>query len=38
MGTNTAAELWKQRIGYDISFYEKLKQQLDCSRAVLFEA
>lgn len=35
MGTEAARELWKERIGYYISFYEKLAAQLRASRSVV---
>ncbi len=35
MGTEAAGELWKERIGYYLSFCEKLAGQLRASRAVL---
>jgi len=35
LGTQTAVEIWQRRIDYYISFYEKLKQQLDNSTAVI---
>ena len=34
-GTKTAERLWHERIGFQIAFYEKLKAQLENSRAVL---
>ena len=35
MGTGTAAELWRSRIAFSVSFYEKLARQLACSTGVL---
>ena len=35
LGTNTAKNLWIQRLDYYICFYQKLKAQLDNSTAVL---
>ncbi|MBQ7714488.1 MAG: HD domain-containing protein [Clostridia bacterium] len=34
MGTKTAAELWKERLSFCVSFYEKLLGQLECSERV----
>lgn len=34
LGTETAAKLWKQNIDYYISFYEKLRLQLENSTAI----
>lgn len=34
LGTKTAEALWQERVDYYISFYEKLKAQLDSSTAV----
>lgn len=35
LGTATAQTLWTQRLDYQLSFYERLKSQLDSSYAVL---
>ena len=35
MGTGTATELWRSRIAFSVSFYEKLARQLACSAGVL---
>lgn len=35
MGTMTAEELWRSRLSFYISFYEKLVRQLACSEGVL---
>jgi len=35
MGTKTAEELWRSRLSFCISFYEKLAGQLENSRCVL---
>ena len=35
MGTRTAEKLWKTRLDFYISFYEKLVRQLKCSTGVL---
>ncbi len=35
LATESASQLWKQRIEYYISFYEKLRQQLENSTAVI---
>lgn len=35
LGTKAAVEIWQQRIDYYISFYERLKQQLENSTAVI---
>ena len=34
MGTKTAEELWRSRLSFSISFYEKLAEQLRCSGGV----
>ena len=34
MGTKTAEELWRSRLSFSISFYEKLVEQLRCSGGV----
>ena len=34
MGTKTAEELWRSRLSFSISFYEKLAEQLRCSEGV----
>ncbi len=34
LGTNTATEMWKQRIEFKISFYSKLKEQLSYSNSI----
>lgn len=34
LGTKTAEEIWKQRIAYYISFYEKLEKQLKNSTEI----
>ena len=31
LGTKTAETIWKERVDYNISFYEKLKAQLENS-------
>ena len=35
MGTKTAEKLWKARLSFYITFYEKLVRQLECSERVL---
>ena len=35
MGTKTAEELWRSRLSFYITFYEKLVRQLECSEQVL---
>ena len=35
LGTKTAEELWRSRLSFYISFYEKLAEQLRCSEGVL---
>ena len=35
LGTKTATTLWRQRLEEQISFYERLRAQLDCSTAIL---
>ena len=35
LGTKTAQDMWKERVDYNISFYEKLKSQLDNSTNIL---
>lgn len=35
LGTNTATEIWKQKIKFNISFYEKLKEQLCNSVSII---
>ncbi len=35
MGTKTAEELWRSRLSFYLSFYEKLVRQLECSTRVL---
>lgn len=35
LGTKTAEELWKQRLGFYIEFYEKLQNQLSSSTSIL---
>ena len=35
MGTRTAEGLWRARISFYISFYEKLAEQLRCSKSIL---
>lgn len=35
LGTDTATELWKERIIYYIGFYQKLKDQLSASSSIL---
>jgi len=37
MGTATAAAIWRERIGFYQSFYEKLDAQLRCSGTVLWD-
>lgn len=34
LGTETAKKLWLQRLDYQLSFYTKLKAQLDCSATI----
>lgn len=36
LGTKTAEAIWKERVDYNISFYEKLKAQLENSLSVFF--
>ena len=35
MGTKTAEELWRSRLSFYITFYEKMVRQLECSERVL---
>ena len=35
MGTKTAEAVWKERVGFYITFYEKLAAQLNCSVEIL---
>ena len=35
MGTASAERLWKERISFYIAFYDKLSDQLACSRAII---
>ena len=35
MGTKTAAEMWQERLGFYIAFFEKLTAQLESSTAVM---
>ena len=35
MGTKTAEEIWKERLSFYISFYEKLAAQLECSAFII---
>ncbi|MBQ1771386.1 MAG: HD domain-containing protein [Clostridia bacterium] len=35
MGTGTAVKMWKSRIGFYTRFYEKLAEQIKCSRGVM---
>lgn len=35
MGTATAKEMWQERVDYNISFYEKLKSQLENSTSIV---
>ncbi|MBQ7445000.1 MAG: HD domain-containing protein [Clostridia bacterium] len=35
MGTKTASELWRSRLSFYVSFYEKMLSQLECSKQVL---
>ena len=35
MGTKTAEELWKERLAFCAAFYEKLADQLACSKEIL---
>lgn len=35
MGTKTAEEIWRDRLSFYISFYEKLVSQLKCSRSII---
>ena len=35
LGTKAAEELWKERLSFYITFFEKLKSQLDSSRTIL---
>lgn len=35
MGTKTAEKIWRERVEYYMSFYGKLKEQLDISKAIL---
>ena len=35
MGTAAAGELWRERLAFNITFYEKLAEQLSCSRRVI---
>ena len=35
MGTKTAEELWQSRISFYIGFYEKLAEQLKCSKSII---
>ena len=35
MGTKTAQTLWRDRLNFYITFYEKLARQLACSESVL---
>ena len=35
MGTRAAEDMWKSRIGFYIEFYEKLVDQIKCSRSIL---
>ena len=34
-GTKAAEKMWKERVGFYISFYEKLTDQLNCSKTIL---
>ena len=35
MGTKAAQELWRSRLSFYISFYEKLAKQLRCSGGII---
>ena len=35
VGTKTAEEMWRERVSYYISFYEKLASQMDASEAII---
>lgn len=35
MGTKTAGEIWRDRLSFYISFYEKLVSQLKCSKSIV---
>lgn len=37
MGTETAEEIWRDRLSFYIAFYEKLAAQLNCSKGIVEE-
>ena len=35
LATKTAQEMWRSRMAFDITFYEKLAEQMRCSRSII---